>query len=117
MKPLPKGGKASQARKREPGDLPGDFREGRAMNLFSDAERAAVYQAIYSRRDIRRFRSEPVPAATLLRVLEAAHHGPSVGFMQPWNFVVIRDGGVRSQVKLLFERERQAAACFYDEPQ
>ncbi len=87
------------------------------MATFSESERAAVYRAIFSRRDIRRFRSDPVPDDALRRLLEAAHSGPSVGFMQPWNFIVIRDVAVKAQVKALFERERQAAACFYDEPQ
>ena len=87
------------------------------MGAFSETEQAAVYRAIFSRRDIRRFRPEPLPDETLWRRLEAAHHGPSVGFMEPWNFIVVRDAAVKSQVKALFDRERQAAACFYDEPQ
>jgi len=86
------------------------------MDTFSESERAAVYRAIFSRRDIRQFRSDPVSDELVWRLLEAAHHGPSVGFMQPWNFVVVRDSRVKAEVKALFERERQAAACFYDEP-
>lgn len=86
------------------------------MSAFSDAERAAVYRAIFQRRDIRRFRSDPLSDEVLWRLLDAAHHAPSVGFMQPWNFIVVRSTGVRARVKELFERERQAAACFYDEP-
>ena len=83
---------------------------------FDDAARAAVYATIHQRRDVRRFRADPVPDELLRRVLDAAHHAPSVGFMQPWNFVVIRSRETRARVKELFERERQAAACFYDEP-
>ncbi|MSQ27431.1 MAG: 5,6-dimethylbenzimidazole synthase [Dehalococcoidia bacterium] len=82
-----------------------------------EAQRQGVYAAIYQRRDIRRFRPDPVPDELLRRILEAAHHAPSVGFMQPWDFIVIRDKPIREQVKALFERERQAAACFFDEPQ
>jgi 5,6-dimethylbenzimidazole synthase len=37
--------------------------------------------------------------------------------MQPWDFILIKDLSVRQQVKELFHRERQAAACFFDEPQ
>jgi 5,6-dimethylbenzimidazole synthase len=37
--------------------------------------------------------------------------------MQPWNFIVVEDRAVRGQVKDLFERERQAASSFFDEPQ
>ena len=83
---------------------------------FPDPERAAVYEAINRRRDVRRFRDTPIPADALHRILEAAHHAPSVGFMQPWSFILIRSVATRQAVKDLFERERQAAACFYDEP-
>ena len=87
-----------------------------AVDAFSDNERRAIYRAIYSRRDIRHFRDDPIPAPVLGRIIDAAHHGPSVGFMQPWDFILISDLAVRRQVKVLFEQERQAAACFYDEP-
>lgn len=83
--------------------FPADWREG-------------VYQAIYRRRDVRRFRPDPVPTEALARVLAAAHHAPSVGFMQPWNFLVVSDQGTRERVQDLFERERRAAAEFFDEP-
>ncbi len=89
---------------------------GHAAASFSDAEREAVYRAIHTRRDIRHFRPDPIPEDALERMLMAAHHGPSVGFMQPWDFILIRDLGVRGEVKELFNRERAAAACFYDEP-
>ena len=89
---------------------------GPAAASFSDAEREAVYRAIHSRRDIRHFRPDPIPEDALERILMAAHHGPSVGFMQPWDFILIRDLAIRREVKELFNREREAAACFYDEP-
>jgi 5,6-dimethylbenzimidazole synthase len=85
--------------------------------IFPEEEQQGVYRAIYSRRDIRHFRSQPLPDQTLARIIWAAHHGPSVGFMQPWDFILIKDLSVRQQVKDLFHRERQAAACFFDEPQ
>jgi 5,6-dimethylbenzimidazole synthase len=84
---------------------------------FPDWARDAVFEAIYRRRDVRRFRPADIPLGTLHRVLDAAHHAPSVGFMQPWNFLLIRSLATRQRVKDLFERERQAASCFYDEPQ
>ncbi|MFZ5853867.1 MAG: nicotinate-nucleotide--dimethylbenzimidazole phosphoribosyltransferase [Chloroflexota bacterium] len=78
--------------------------------------RDGVYEAIRRRRDVRRFRPDPVPPELLARVLDAAHHAPSVGFMQPWNFTVIADHPTRHQIHELFERERLAAAQFFDEP-
>src|SRR2546429_8028124 len=54
---------------------------------FSQAERRGVYRAIYERRDIRaQFLPKPIPDHVLGRLLDAAHHAPSVGFMQPWDF-------------------------------
>jgi len=84
--------------------------------VFPDDWREGVYQAIYRRRDVRRFRPDPVPPEVLARVLDAAHHAPSVGFMQPWNFIVVADHQTRERVKDLYARERLAAAQFFDEP-
>ena len=82
---------------------------------FSPDERRGLYRAIYARRDIRLFRDDPVPPETLARILRAAHQGPSVGFMQPWDFVLVSDLQVRREVKDLFDRERMAAAQFFDD--
>ncbi len=80
---------------------------------FTEAERRAVYRAIFERRDCRHFVPGPVDDDLLARLLVAAHHAPSVGFMQPWNFVVIRSQEVRGRVKAAFERaNREALARF-----
>ncbi len=100
-------------------DVPADTRPNSAplpSFVFPSPWREGVYQAIYLRRDIRRFRPDPVPPDVLARVLDAAHHAPLVGFMQPWNFIVVADRRTRRQVQDLFERERLAAAQFFDEP-
>lgn len=81
--------------------------------FFSEAERAAVYKAIYLRRDIRRFVSKELPEDAVLRILNAGHHGPSVGFMQPWNFIVIRDHKLKQQLRNVVERERIAASLHF----
>ena len=72
-----------------------------------------VYEAIYTRRDVREFDSRAVPKAALRRMLEAAHRAPSVGFMQPWSFVLIRDVALRTSVKESFERANARAAATY----
>ncbi|MGC1864488.1 MAG: 5,6-dimethylbenzimidazole synthase [Methylocystis sp.] len=70
---------------------------------FSRAERDAVYRAIYERRDVRdEFLDAEVPRETVMRILDAAHHAPSVGFMQPWNFILVRDREVRENVAAAF---------------
>ncbi|MDP1946271.1 MAG: 5,6-dimethylbenzimidazole synthase [Nitrospirota bacterium] len=81
---------------------------------FSDVERDAVYRAIFERRDVRRnFLPAPIPDSVLTRVLTAAHHAGSVGFMQPWDFVVIRDPTVKGLVKDLFRGANAEAAMKY----
>lgn len=77
--------------------------------MFEAHEREAVYRAIYARRDIRRFRADPVPEAVLERVLDAAHHAPSVGFSQPWDFVVVEDDRTKAAVADIAERAIAAA--------
>ena len=72
--------------------------------------RHPIYDVIFSRRDVRRFLSRRVPEAILQRILTAAHHAPSVGFMQPWNFIVIRDPAIKAQVKRMSARENGKAA-------
>jgi 5,6-dimethylbenzimidazole synthase len=70
---------------------------------FTDAEREAIYKVMRDRRDIRKFLSQPIPDEVLRRILEMAHLAPSVGFMQPWNFILIVSAEIRRQVKALFE--------------
>ncbi len=85
------------------------------MSDFTEAERRAVYKAIALRRDVRReFQSTPIPPAVLVRILSAAHRAGSVGFMQPWDFVVIRDPEIRRQVLENFLGERDRAARLYE---
>lgn len=85
-----------------------------AEHHFADAARDAVYQAIFSRRDVRgQFLPDPIPDATLARVLTAAHFAPSVGYMQPWSFVLIRDAGVKQRIHAAFaEANAEAAEMF-----
>lgn len=78
---------------------------------FSDEERAAVYRAIYTRRDVRNeFLDAEVPREVVMRILDAAHHAPSVGLMQPWNFILVRDAGTRRRVHEAFQRGSRAEA-------
>lgn len=77
---------------------------------FSSAERAAVYRAIYERRDMRHFVPGTVSDEVLLRLLRAAHHAPSVGFMQPWRFIRIRSRAMREGIHALVEQERVLTA-------
>jgi 5,6-dimethylbenzimidazole synthase len=86
---------------------------------FDESERQAVYRVIRERRDVRRgFLPEPMPDELLRRLLEAAHNAPSVGLMQPWRFIVVRDIGVRQAIHNIFlDVNRQALAGYEGERQ
>ncbi|WP_341903438.1 5,6-dimethylbenzimidazole synthase [Polaromonas sp. YR568] len=81
-----------------------------ASQAFSTAEREAVYRVIHERRDMRHFSGGVVPDAVLQRLLGAAHHAPSVGFMQPWRFIRVRDRSLREGIHALVEHERVLTA-------
>jgi nicotinate-nucleotide--dimethylbenzimidazole phosphoribosyltransferase len=82
---------------------------------YDEAERETVHRVIAERRDVRRFRPDVVPDDVLQRVLEAAHRAPSVGLMQPWRLIVIRDIDTRVSVRRLAQRERLRQADSFDE--
>ncbi len=73
------------------------------MHAFAEEERAAIYRTIFSRRDVRgQFLPKAVPDEVLSRIITAAHYAPSVGLMQPWNFLVVRSGEVKRNVHAAF---------------
>ncbi|MGH7924288.1 MAG: 5,6-dimethylbenzimidazole synthase [Candidatus Binatus sp.] len=80
-------------------------------HAFTDALKRGLYEAIFRRRDIREFVSDPIPDDVLARVLIAAHHAASVGFTQPWDFIVVRSVKRRRRVQEVFEAERQKNAA------
>lgn len=86
---------------------------------FSLAERDAVYKCIFNRRDVRgQFLPDPIPDQVLARILRAAHHAPSVGFMQPWDFILVRDPAIKQRVRDAFQiANEEAAGMFEDERQ
>ena len=87
------------------------------MNKFSQEEKDGLYRAIYSRRDVRgQFKQDPIPDDVLMRILDAAHHAPSVGFSQPWNFILVKDLETRRKVKASFDEERERSSKLVDDP-
>jgi nicotinate-nucleotide--dimethylbenzimidazole phosphoribosyltransferase len=79
---------------------------------YPDDQRAAVYRVIAERRDVRQgFLPDPVPDDVLARLLAAAHQAPSVGFSQPWDFIVITDRAQRERVAALARRNRDQFAA------
>lgn len=80
---------------------------------FAEAARRAVYDVIAQRRDVRNFRPDPVPEDVLHRILSAAHQAGSVGFMQPWDFIVVRTKGTRRRAYDAFRAANASAAQHY----
>jgi 5,6-dimethylbenzimidazole synthase len=77
---------------------------------YSDQEIATVERAIRERRDMRHFLPDPLPEGLVERLVEAAHWAPSVGYMQPWRFIRVRDPEQRARIHVLVEQERLATA-------
>ena len=84
-------------------------------HAFSEVEQAAVYRAIFERRDMRYFSGGSVPDEQLQRLLRAAHHAPSVGLMQPWRFIRVRRLPLRQSLHDVVEQERVLTAKALDE--
>jgi 5,6-dimethylbenzimidazole synthase len=83
--------------------------------FFNDDERQGLYKTVFNRRDVRgQFKPDPIPDDVLSRILYAAHHAPSVGFMQPWNFVVVRSDDVKKRVHSAFVEANEDAANQFD---
>ncbi len=89
-------------------------REGRPEGEFPSEAKRGVYAAISGRRTVRSFRPDPIPDEVLARLLAAAHRAPSVGFSQPWDFILVRDEHTRGRVRELFGKARRAEACLFD---
>jgi 5,6-dimethylbenzimidazole synthase len=77
---------------------------------FSSAKKEGLYSAIYGRRDVRQFKPDPVPPQALEKILNAAHNAGSVGFMQPWNFIVIDDCEIKERVVKNFSKANEEAS-------
>lgn len=85
----------------------------------TEQERDSFYKVLYGRRDVRsEFLPDPITDDCLERLLQAAHHAPSVGFSQPWNFIVLRDQQIKQSVHDLHQQANaEAAAMFADKRQ
>jgi 5,6-dimethylbenzimidazole synthase len=84
---------------------------------FTPEEKNGFYKAVFSRRDVRsHFTSDSIDEKILSKILNAAHHAPSVGFSQPWNFILIKDIETRRRVKESFDKERIRSSNLVEDP-
>ncbi len=87
------------------------------LSEFTEEEKRGFYKAIYSRRDVRsHFTSKPIENEILSKILNAAHHAPSVGFSQPWNFILIKNNSTKKKIKESFEIEKNRSSQLVEEP-
>jgi 5,6-dimethylbenzimidazole synthase len=89
------------------------------MTKITEQEKQGFNRVLYNRRDIRsHFLPDVVDEKLLLDILTAAHQAPSVGFSQPWNFIVIKDDNVKQKVFEAFsEANLEAEKMFSGERQ
>jgi 5,6-dimethylbenzimidazole synthase len=73
---------------------------------YPENEKAVVYRVIAERRDMRHFLPTPIAPELLTKLLQAAHHAPSVGLMQPWRFIRISDANLRKAIHAQVNEER-----------
>jgi 5,6-dimethylbenzimidazole synthase len=87
--------------------------------IITQQERNDFYKVLYGRRDVRsEFLPDSVADEVLERILQAAHHAPSVGFSQPWNFILLRDQQIKQSIHRLHqEANAEAAEMFADKRQ
>jgi 5,6-dimethylbenzimidazole synthase len=83
------------------------------MTGFDEAFRDKLRELIRWRRDVRRFRRDPLPPGTVERLIELASLAPSVGLSQPWRFVLVEEGARRAAVRANFERRNADALAAY----
>ncbi|MCC4272919.1 5,6-dimethylbenzimidazole synthase [Marinomonas communis] len=82
---------------------------------FDATHRDHLYNIIFNRRDVRRdFLPTPIDDDVIQRLLTAAHHAPSVGFMQPWDFIIIKNPETRAKIKDGFLAANEASAKLFD---
>ena len=80
---------------------PADCRRRRvtsALTEFDETFRARLRDLFVWRRDVRRFRRDPLPSGTLEAFIELACLAPSVGLSQPWRFVIVDDDKIRAAI-------------------
>ncbi|SFD48274.1 cob(II)yrinic acid a,c-diamide reductase [Chitinophaga sp. CF118] len=88
--------------------------------MFTEKEAELLEEFILNRRDVRgnRFLDKAVEDEILERLIFVALNAPSVGFSQPWEFVIVKDPVIKEQIKQTFNEENnKASACFNDEKQ
>ena len=86
---------------------------GPSPRMFDDEFRQGFRELVLWRRDVRRFRRDPVDAGLMHSLLELASHAPSVGHCQPWRFVLVESADRRDAIRSSFVRSNADALESY----
>ncbi|MDB5137045.1 MAG: cob(II)yrinic acid a,c-diamide reductase [Mucilaginibacter sp.] len=83
--------------------------------LFKQEEADLLLDIMVNRRDVRgnRFLERPVEDEKISQILFAAVNAPSVGFSQPWEFVLVKNKEIRQQIKDSFNQENEKASILF----
>lgn len=84
------------------------------MRAFSDEFQRELTDLMRWRRDVRRFRADPVPPGVLAACLEALRLAPSVGLSEPWRLISVESVAARAAALANFETANAAALARYD---
>jgi 5,6-dimethylbenzimidazole synthase len=80
---------------------------------FDEAFKAQFSELVRWRRDVRRFRTDPVEPDLVARLLALAVFAPSVGLSQPWRFVLVETPMRRQAIAENFAKANEAALAGY----
>ncbi|HTB05932.1 MAG TPA: nicotinate-nucleotide--dimethylbenzimidazole phosphoribosyltransferase [Bacteroidia bacterium] len=86
------------------------------QRLFSEEEAKVLEDIILHRRDVRgnRFLTKSIDEEIIEKILISALNAPSVGYSQPWEFVVVKDNAIKEQVRKSFNEENFKATGLFD---
>jgi 5,6-dimethylbenzimidazole synthase len=84
---------------------------------FDAAFQSKLEELFAWRRDVRRFRTDPLAPALIDRLLDLACLAPSVGNAQPWRFVSVESAPRRAAIIADFERANEEASRLYHDEQ
>lgn len=91
-----------------------DIKSSKHIDISQEI-RDDFYQVLYGRRDVRgQFLPDEISDEVLTNILHAAHHAPSVGLSQPWNFILIRDNEQRKRIYDAFVEANDEAAQMFE---
>ena len=65
-------------------------------------EEIGLFEAVYSQRQITRYKSDPVPQEAIDKIIDAATKAPSGGNNQPWEFIVITDRDLVTKIGQIY---------------